>query len=124
MDPFTEGYHAGLATVPLRINAECPHADGTDAATAWWRGWLKGEHEVMAASPAALVIAGEVGFPVLFMPDWPESRKAVVQEWIANCSDAALLAHLDATRRSMEILDGDLEDVRDDGLSRQARSPT
>ncbi len=76
----------------------------------------------MAASPAALVIAGEVGFPVLFMPDWPESRKAVVHEWIANCSDAALLAHLEATRRSMEILDGDLEDGTSRMMPSQAKT--
>lgn len=122
MDPFTEGYRAGLAMLPLRFTAECPHADGTDAATAWWRGWLKGEHEVMAASPAAVLVAGEIGFPVLFMPDWPESRKAVIQDWIANCSDTALLAHLEATRRSMEILDDDGEDGPSQMMPPQART--
>jgi hypothetical protein len=119
MDPFTEGYYAGLAMLPMCISAECPHADGSDAARAWWSGWLKGEHEVMAASPAAVEFAGEIGIPVRFMPDWPESRKAVFQDWIANCSDAALFAHLEATRQCLEALDDDLGD----GPSRPSKPP-
>lgn len=107
MDPYMAGYLAGLSTLPLKVAPDCPFMDGSEAALSYWRGWLRGEHEVIAARPGAVMVGGEIGFPVTFRLDWPESRRVVVQEWLASCSDNALFAHREATRRALEELEKD-----------------